>query len=83
MCTQRPEVGEPAVERAFWGEWKQGQRPQVFSEEQDLCKELDFILTELWSGKLQELPYDLKHPSAVVCGDQAEAGGNVNSREMF
>lgn len=26
---------EPAVERAAWGEGKQGQRLQVFSEEQE------------------------------------------------
>lgn len=39
----------------------------MFSEEQeDLCKELDFILTELGSGKLPELPYGLKEAPAIV-----------------
>lgn len=67
MCKQRPEIREPPVERAFWGEWKPGQRPQVFSEEQeDLCKELDFILIELGYDKLQELPHGLKEATAIM-----------------
>lgn len=50
---QRPEWSEGASsEKSILEGVKAGTKTQVFDEEYDLCKELNFILTEFWSGKL-------------------------------